>query len=72
MKIQAGKYTVEITHPDKILFPKDKITKKEFVEYYKKVAKKMLPLIKDRPISMKKYPQGIHHEGFFFIKSGGR
>jgi bifunctional non-homologous end joining protein LigD len=54
---------VTITHPDKLLFPK--IKKKEFVAYYQRVASRMLPLIKDRPISMKRYPQGVHKPGFF-------
>lgn len=65
MKLKAGKRTVEITHPDKVLFPKTKITKKELAEHYLAVAKYMLPLIKDRPISMKRYPSGINQEGFF-------
>ncbi len=55
----------EITHPDKVLFPKGKITKQEMANYYAKVARLMLPLIKDRPISMKRYPQGIKKVGFF-------
>ncbi|MCI0381859.1 MAG: non-homologous end-joining DNA ligase [Chlamydiae bacterium] len=56
---------VEITHPDKILFPKSKITKGEMVDYYKKIAKLMVPLIEDRPISMHRFPHGIKEEGFF-------
>lgn len=56
---------VEITHPDKVLFPKGKITKKELADYYGSVARLMLPLIKGRPISMKRYPKGIRGEGFF-------
>ncbi|MBM3191884.1 MAG: ATP-dependent DNA ligase [Chlamydiae bacterium] len=56
---------MDITHPDKILFPKEKITKKELVEYYKKVALKMLPFLKDRPLVMERYPSGIQGEGFF-------
>ena len=56
---------VEITHKDKILFPKEKITKEEVAAYYLLVAKFMLPLIKDRPISMHRFPKGIHNEGFF-------
>lgn len=56
---------VEITHPDKVLFPKEKITKKELADYYGKVSKLMLPHIKDRPISMKRYPRGITQPGFF-------
>lgn len=55
---------VEITHPDKVLFPKDKVTKADLVKYYELAAKRMLPLMKDRPISMKRYPNGIKKEGF--------
>ena len=65
MKLKVGRRTIEITHPDKVLFPKSKITKKELAEYYLTVAKYMLPLIKNRPISMKRYPMGIKQEGFF-------
>src|SRR3989304_7946540 len=55
----------KLTNPDKILFPKSKISKKEIFEYYKKIAPKMLPLIKDRPISLKRFPKGIDKEIFF-------
>jgi len=55
---------VEITHVDKLLFPKDKITKADLIKYYELAAKRMLPLIKDRPITMKRYPNGIKKEGF--------
>lgn len=65
MKIRAGNISVEITHPDKVLFPKGRITKLELVEYYRSVSRLMLPHLKDRPISMKKYPKGIKGEGFF-------
>lgn len=61
---------MEISHPDKILFPKGKITKLEFAQYYGKVAKLMVPLLKNRPISMKKYPHGIKEEGFFQKNAG--
>ncbi len=56
---------MEISHPDKILFPKDKITKQELADYYASVSRLMLPLIKNRPISMKRYPRGIKQPGFF-------
>jgi bifunctional non-homologous end joining protein LigD len=56
---------LKMTHPDKVLFPKEKITKEELARYYAKVARLMLPLIKDRPISMKRYPKGIKQGGFF-------
>lgn len=56
---------IEITHPDRILFPKAKLTKLDLATYYEKAAPLMLPLIKNRPISMKRYPEGIAKEGFF-------
>ena len=56
---------VKISHPKKILFPKEKISKEEVALYYLKVAKRMLPLIKDRPISMHRFPKGIKNGGFF-------
>jgi bifunctional non-homologous end joining protein LigD len=57
--------TVKLSHPDKVMFPKGKITKQELFDYYGKVARLMLPLIKNRPISQLRYPQGIKGEGFF-------
>lgn len=63
--MKAGKYEVALTHQDKILFPKDKITKEDVALYYLKVAKFMLPLVEDRPISMHRFPRGIDREGFF-------
>lgn len=65
MKLRAGGHAIEITHADKVLFPKGKITKEELARYYAKVARLMIPLIKDRPISMKRYPKGIKQGGFF-------
>lgn len=56
----------QITNRLKILFPKSKITKEEYVDYYKKIAKKMLPLIKDRPITLQRFPEGI--EGLIFYQ----
>ena len=55
---------MEFTHEDKILYPKDKITKKDVINYYKAVSKRMIPLIKDRPITLQSFPHGIQKEGF--------
>ncbi|MGZ4864130.1 MAG: non-homologous end-joining DNA ligase LigD [Halobacteriota archaeon] len=54
---------ITITHPEKEL---DKgITKAEFAEYYRNVAPLMLPHVKDRFLSMFKFPGGVHGEKFF-------
>jgi bifunctional non-homologous end joining protein LigD len=57
--------TVEITHPDKELFPGDGITKGDLAAYYERVAEWMLPHVRDRPVSMQRFPDGINGKGFF-------
>jgi len=54
-----------ITHPEKILFPDDGITKGEVAAYYEMVAEVMVPHIRARPITMERYPAGIGKPGFF-------
>lgn len=53
-----------ITHPDKVLFPEDGITKGEMAAYYELVAPLMLPHLKKRPITMERFPAGIGAKGF--------
>jgi bifunctional non-homologous end joining protein LigD len=54
-----------ITHPEKVLFPGDGITKGELASYYEAIAPLMLPHIRGRPITMERYPAGIGQKGFF-------
>ena len=53
-----------ITHPEKVLFPDDGITKGELAGYYEAIAPVMIPHIKARPITMERYPAGIGKKGF--------
>src|SRR2546421_3027374 len=55
----AGKSEVRFTNTDKIWFPEAGITKGEVLEYYLAVAKWMLPYLKDRPITVERYPDGV-------------
>jgi bifunctional non-homologous end joining protein LigD len=55
---------VEVTHPEKVLFPDDGITKGDLVAYYRTVAPRMLPLISGRPVTMQRFPDGIGRGGF--------
>lgn len=57
--------SVEITHPEKVLFPDDGVTKGELAEYYEQVAQWMLPHVKGRPLSLQRFPAGIGQRGFF-------
>jgi len=53
-----------ITHPEKVLFPDDGITKGELAAYYEAVAPFMLPHLSARPITMERFPSGIAAKGF--------
>jgi bifunctional non-homologous end joining protein LigD len=56
---------VKLTHPDKLLFPDDGITKADLAAYHERVAEWMLPHMRGRPVSMQRFPDGIESKGFF-------
>ena len=56
--------TVPITHPEKVLFPADGITKGDVAAYYAAVAAVMLPHLRRRPVTMERFPAGIEAKGF--------
>jgi len=62
-KAPADKVT--ITHPDKVLFPDDGITKGELAAYYEMIAPVMLPHVRGRPVTMERFHRGIGEKGFF-------
>jgi bifunctional non-homologous end joining protein LigD len=55
---------VEVTHPDRVMFPKDGITKGELVDYYGEVADAMLPHLKGRALTVQRFPRGIGEQGW--------
>ena len=56
---------IEITNPNKIVYKNPKVTKMDIVNYYKTVAKRMLPLIENRLISTIRYPSGSKGDKFY-------
>ena len=54
-------HAITITHPDKVLFPDDGITKGELAEYFQQVAPRMIPHVRDRPLHMNRFPGGIQY-----------
>jgi len=56
---------LKFTNLNKVLFPKDGYTKRDLIAYYDSVAPFLLPHLKDRPLSLKRYPNGIHEQYFF-------
>jgi bifunctional non-homologous end joining protein LigD len=56
---------VVVTHPDKIFYPEQSLSKLDLVRYYEKIAPWMLPYLKDRPIVLTRFPDGIHGKSFY-------
>ncbi|MGE0492671.1 MAG: non-homologous end-joining DNA ligase [Vulcanimicrobiota bacterium] len=56
---------VNITSPDRLVFPQAGITKMELVEYYLKVAEGALRAVRERPMILKRFPRGIDEEPFY-------
>ena len=64
-EIRAGRRTVALSHPDKVLFPDAGVTKRELAGHYARVAPLMVPLVRDHPVAMQAYPGGIAGPGYF-------
>ena len=60
-----GSHVVKMTRPDKVLFPADGIRKQDIIDYYERIADVMLPHIKDRPLMLQRFPNGIDETSFF-------
>jgi bifunctional non-homologous end joining protein LigD len=50
---------VELTHPDRLMFPDAGLTKKDVFSYYQKIAGRLLPFLKDRPVTLERLPDGL-------------
>jgi bifunctional non-homologous end joining protein LigD len=55
---------VVISHPDKVMFPDDGITKGDLAAYYETIAPVMVPHIRNRPVTMERFHKGISEKGF--------
>lgn len=60
---RVGGITVELSHTDKPFFPDDGISKGDLIRYYSEIAPAILPYLRDRPLVMGRYPDGITGQG---------
>jgi bifunctional non-homologous end joining protein LigD len=67
--LRAGRFTVHLTNLDKSFFPERGYTKHDLLQYYADVSGYLLPHLKDRGITMKRYPNGIHGKCFFMKRT---
>jgi bifunctional non-homologous end joining protein LigD len=56
---------VKLSSPDRVLFPEDGITKGDLFSYYERIAPALIPHLRDRPFTLKRYPHGITGEVYF-------
>jgi bifunctional non-homologous end joining protein LigD len=59
MEVLVDGHRIPISHPLKMLFPDDGITKGQLVDYYRRIADRMLPHVRARPLHMQRFPDGI-------------
>jgi len=65
LRLQVDGRTLALTHLNKIYFPESGIRKRDLLAYYYRIADYILPFLKDRPLVMRRYPNGIQEKGFF-------
>jgi bifunctional non-homologous end joining protein LigD len=64
-QLRVGRQAVPLSNTGKVLFPQDGITKGDLIGYYRDIAGVMLPYLRDRPLSLARYPEGITGERIF-------
>jgi bifunctional non-homologous end joining protein LigD len=64
-EIQLGRRRVRLTHPERVLFPHDGVTKGDLAEYYVEVGGAIVPHLQNRPFTLKRYPDGIEGRPYF-------
>lgn len=66
---QAFGRTIDVSHPDRVMFPEAGTTKGDLLDYHERIAPMMLPHLAGRPLALRRYPEGIDDDGFFQKKA---
>jgi bifunctional non-homologous end joining protein LigD len=67
-ELSVGDRKIQVSNLDKVLYPRAGFTKGQVIDYYIRVAPVLLPHLRDRPLTMKRYPDGVEGE-FFYEKN---
>ncbi|OJV54108.1 MAG: DNA ligase D [Bacteroidetes bacterium 43-16] len=70
LNLSLNRKQIQISNPDKLYFPKEQLSKEDIVMYYQRMAAYILPYLKDRPLSLHRFPEGITEAGFFQKDAG--
>ena len=65
-EIDVAGTRLTVSNLDKVLYPKTGFTKGQVIDYYRRISPDLLPHLKNRPITLKRYPDGV--QGFFFYE----
>jgi len=64
-QLTVGRRRIPVSNLEKILYPGTKFTKARVIDYYISVSKYLLPHLKDRPVTLKRFPEGVFGEAFY-------
>ncbi len=64
-EVTVGGKRLEVSNLDKVLYPETAFTKGQMIEYYIRVSEMLLPHLKNRPLTLKRYPDGVNEEYFY-------
>jgi bifunctional non-homologous end joining protein LigD len=65
VELEVGRRRVRLTSPDKLLFPGDGVTKRDLADYYAEIGPALVPHLRNRPFTLKRYPYGIRGQPYF-------
>jgi len=65
LELEVGRRRVRLTSPDKLLFPGDGVTKRDLADYYAEIGDAIVPHLRNRPFTLKRYPYGIKGQPYF-------
>src|SRR6185369_908249 len=64
-QLTVGGRRIPVSNLDKILYPGEKFTKAKDIDYYHRISKFLLPHLKNRPVTLKRFPDGVFGEAFY-------
>jgi bifunctional non-homologous end joining protein LigD len=64
-ELRIGRRRVRLTSPDRVMFPRDGVTKRDLAEYYVEIGPALVPHLRNRPFTLKRYPHGIQDRPYF-------
>lgn len=64
-QLSVGGRRIPVSNLDKMLYPGEKFTKAKVIDYYLRISKFLLPHLKNRPVTLKRFPDGVFGEAFY-------